>query len=198
MAHKKDPNWHPTAKSRRCYHRVMSGLGRGGRLRLLTLTSSKDSPDTCQRSFRCLIMRLRRRGLVQGYIKVPERSKNGKQHLHILFRGSFIDQRLISTWWEEIHHAKVVDIRLVKKSSNPRKIASDMASYMAKDNLFRYSWDWGWVWRGFCRDWKALKRIAAAMSLDGVIFPFARVLDVWRLCLKAGKPDLIYIHGVPP
>jgi len=102
-----DDQWQPTQKSRRCYHRVLSGVERGGTLRFLTLTSSNESPDTCQRSFRALYMRLKRRNLIQGYIKVPEMSKNGKQHLHVLFRGSYLEQSLISNWWQEIHHAKV-------------------------------------------------------------------------------------------
>ena len=158
MPHEKEPNWHPSSKSRRCYHRVISGIERGGTLRFLTLTSSKDSPDTCQRSFRALYMRLKRRGLMKGYIKVPELSKNGKQHLHVLFRGSYVDQKLLSAWWQELHHAKIVDIRRVWSNADKRKLASDMASYMAKANLYRYSWNWAWVWRGFCKDWTQLKR----------------------------------------
>lgn len=190
--------WKPTAKSRRCYHRVMSGVGRGGVLRFLTLTSSNESPDTCQRSWHTLIARMRRRNLIKGYIKVPEPSKNGKQHLHVLFRGSYIDQRLISQWWEEIHHAKVVDIRKVKYSRSPKQIACYMAKYLSKDNSFRYSADWGWVWRAFCKDWANLKRIGWYVARNGGNFPFSRVLEVWNICLRVGKPDLIYIHGMPP
>lgn len=157
-----DTKWAPTTKSRRCYHRVISGLERGGELRFLTLTSSNESPDTCQRSFRALYMRLQRRGLIKGYIKVPELSKNGKQHLHVLFRGSYIEQALISQWWQELHHAKVVDIRRVKYGNSRRRVAGYMAKYMSKENSFRYSWNWGWVWRGFCKDWKHLKKCVYA------------------------------------
>lgn len=182
--------WHPTAKSRRCYHRVISGIERGGALRFLTLTSSKDSPDTCQHSFRVLYMRLKRRGLMKGYIKVPELSKNGKQHLHVLFRGSYIEQAMISAWWQELHHAKIVDIRKVASNVDKRKLASDMASYMAKDNAFRYSWNWDWVWRGFCNDWKKLKRLWRYFESCGEYIPFDKVLLSWRLWLKGiWQPD---------
>lgn len=198
LPHEKDANWQPTAKSRRCYHRVISGIERGGQLRFLTLTSSKDSPDTCQKSFRALYMRLKRRGLLRGYIKVPEPSKNGKQHLHVLFRGSYIEQQLISRMWEELHHAKIVDIRVVRKGTSRRKLASDMASYMSKTNTYRYSWNWDWVWRGFCRDWKELKRRLRAWLAVGVWTPFKDILRFWQSCLWAGISKPIYDLPLPP
>ncbi|MBA7707190.1 hypothetical protein ES703_116059 [subsurface metagenome] len=159
-----------TQKSRRCYHRVISGIERGGTFRFLTLTSSNDSPDLCQRSWRCLYMRLLRRGLVTAYIKVPERSKNGKQHLHVLFRGSYIEQAYVSRLWQEIHSAPVVDIRRVKGGRSPRQVAAYMAKYMSKDNWFRYSWSWSWVWRGFCKDWTRLKRLYRYLNESGLCY----------------------------
>ena len=188
--------WQPSAKSRRCYHRVISGIERGGTLRFLTLTSGPDSPDTCQRSFRALYMRLKRRNLIQGYVKVPEKSKNGKQHLHVLFRGSFIEQQLISQWWLEIHHASVVDIRLVRHRGNRRRIASYMAKYMSKENEYRYSWNWGWVWRGFCRDWLELKKRVNRFHDYGEYIPWKDVLLFWERCLWSGSPQAIY--GLSP
>lgn len=156
----------------------------------MTLTSSNESPDRCQRSFRALYMRLKRRHLIKGYIKVPEFSKNGKQHLHVLFRGSYIEQALISAWWQEIHHAKVVDIRRVNYSKSPRRVASYLAKYMSKENAFRYSWNWDWVWRGFCRDWAHLKRSIAQMKAMGVHIPFPTILMAWRMWLREKwKPD---------
>ncbi|MBA7538143.1 hypothetical protein ES705_30417 [subsurface metagenome] len=178
-------------KSRRCYHRVISGIERGGQLRFLTLTSSNDSPDTCQRSFRALYMRLKRRGLIQGYIKVPEKSRNGKQHLHVLFRGSYLEQALISRWWQDIHRAKIVDVRAVGRKRGKKVLASYMAKYMSKENLFRYSWSWGWVWKGFCRDWRNLKKYASLRRGAGIVIPFERVLSIWHGCLKRGSPDFI-------
>jgi len=161
----------------------MSGIERGGQLRFLTLTSSNESPDTCQPSWHVLIQRLRRRGLVQGYIKVPERSKNGKQHLHVLFRGSYIDQALISAWWQEIHQAKIVDIRATWRNASKKNIASYLCKYMSKENIYRYSWDWGWVWRGFCRDWRDLKRWAntSTQAMTEGFMPY--ILSRWHAWL---------------
>jgi len=190
------PPFVPTAKSRRCYHRVISGCQRGGRLRFLTLTSSNESPDTCQRSWRMLYMRLKRRGLIEGYIKVPEQSKNGKQHLHVLFRGSYLQQAWVSQLWQEIHHAKIIDIRPVKQNRDRRGLASYMAKYMSKENLYRYSWNWGWVWRGFCKDWLELKRRARCLVVDGKEITFRQIIVFWGGCLRAGSSRPIY--DLPP
>ncbi len=179
-----------TPKSRRCYHRVISGIERGGELRFLTLTSSKESPDTCQRSFRALYMRLKRRDLIQGYIKVPERSKNGKQHLHVLFRGKFIEQAMISEWWQEIHKAQIVDIRNVGTKRHPKQLASYMAKYMSKENIYRYSWNWGWVWRGFVKDYQRLKKAYKCVRSDVNLVGFQEFIKWWRLWLKGiWQPD---------
>ena len=187
-----------TAKSRRCYHRVISGIERGGELRFLTLTSSNESPDTCQRSFRALYMRLKRRDLIQGYIKVPERSKNGKQHLHVLFRGKYIEQAMISSWWQEIHKAKVVDIRRAGKGRSPRGLAADMASYMTKENHFRYSWNWDWVWRGFVKDYQRLKKLYKYVFSDVNLVGFQEFIKWWRLWLKGiWQPDFSLLPEPP-
>lgn len=147
-----------TAKSRRCYQRVISGIKRGGKLRFLTLTSSDAAPEDIQRSFRCLYMRLKRRGLTVNYIKVPEYGEDGRRHLHILYRGSYIEQQLIKSMWSEIHQSSIVDIRLVRVGSRPGRVAAYLAKYMSKEAAGRYSWSWGWVWKGFCHDWQIYKR----------------------------------------
>jgi len=143
-------------------------------------------------------MRLKRRGLIQGYIKVPEASRNGKQHIHVLFRGSYIEQALISSWWQEIHHAKIIDIRRVWANTNKKKLASDMASYMAKDNWYRYSWSWGWVWRGFCRDWTKLKKLWRYLNESGTSFDFSRLIVWWRFWLKDAWQPPFYLMPQPP
>lgn len=127
-------------------------------MRFLTLTSSDEAPDDIQRSWRCLYMRLKRRGIKLEYIKVPETDTNGRQHLHILYRGDFIHQKLIKAMWRKIHYSSIVDIRLVRTYGKPARIASYMAKYMAKEMSGRYSWSWFWVWPGFCKHWTIYKR----------------------------------------
>lgn len=187
-----------TPKQRRCYHRVISGIERGGHLRFLTLTSGPESPENCQRSWRMLYMRLLRRKLISGYIKVPEYTKAGKQHLHVIFRGSYIEQAYISALWNEIHNAKIVDIRLIKKLNRKGNIAAYMAKYMAKEGACRYSWSWGWVWRGFVKDWKNLCRLWRARLACGFDYPFSVLTGLWRLWLKdQWRPNFLVLNLAP-
>ena len=172
-----------TAKSRRCYHRVMSGLERGGSLRFLTLTSSVDAPQDIQKSWRALYMRMKRRGLIDGYIKVPELTQAGRQHLHILFRGSYISQRLLVKWWSQIHRSQVVDIRSFRPYGGKKRTASYMAKYMSKESAGRYSWSWGWVWRGFCKHWLWWKQWWRFYYEREPALPFKHCLLGWKMWL---------------
>jgi hypothetical protein len=175
-----------TPKSRRCFQRTISGLERGGQFRFLTLTSSKESSPDIHKHFRILMARLKRRGLVKGYIQVPEFTKSGLAHKHIIIRGSYIDQAILSAMWQEIHGAKIVDIRRIKSLHGKGRMANEMAKYMAKENALRYSWDWGWVWKGFCKDWTALKRQFDNLQADGLLQTFKQLLHFWRICLHRG------------
>lgn len=186
-----------TKRNRRCFHRAMSGLQRGGNIRFLTLTSSPESGDI-HRHFKALVMRLKRRGLLTGYIQVPAYTDSGLVHKHILFRGSYIEQGLISRWWSDLHGAPVVDIRAV--SGNKRKIAGYMASYMSNQSAGHYSWDWGWVWRGFVKDWERLKHCwrcarhgwdefsPILTGLPRWDMSLAGLLGQWRWHLQTGIP----------
>ena len=187
-------------KKRRCYHRVISGIERGGTLRFITLTSSPVSPKDIQRSWRALYMRLKRRGLVLGYIKVPEYAKNGRIHLHVLYRGKYIDHYLIRSMWQEIHQASIVDIRLVKAKMTDRHMANELAKYMAKENAGRYSWSWGWVWKGFCRDWDRMKRLYNYYVYYGDPAPFSALLKLWRWFLHQVDRQKIdeYFDSIQP
>lgn len=144
-------------KSRRCYQRVISGVKKGGCLRFLTLTSSVEAPADIQRSFHTLKARIDRRKIKFAYIRVTEYTKAGRKHLHIIFRGDYMQQAMLSAWWNEIHQSPIVDIRRVKPYGSPKRLAGYMAKYMSKDNAGRLSWSWEWVWRGFCRDWTTYK-----------------------------------------
>jgi len=178
-------------RSRRMFHRVMSGLEKPGRIRLLTLTSSAEAPDDFQKSFRKLRMRLLRRRLLVDYIRCPEYTKNGGRHEHILFRGSYLEQAEISRLWAEIHNSPIVDVRQVRKTA--RAMAHYMASYMAKSPAGRYAYSWGWVWQGFVKSWLFLKRLGYNYGL-----PFEDVLKKWRICVKLGyRPEIVWAAWSP-
>ena len=157
-------------------------------MRFLTLTSSDAAPDDIQRSWRALQMRMVRRGLLKGYIKVPETTADGRKHLHVLFRGSYIEQLLIRKWWSEIHNSSIVDIRILKIGRAPRRVASYMAKYMSKEMAGRYSWSWGWVWRGFCKDWALYKRWWWNTKYVEGVTTFHNMIAGWNLWLVGAVP----------
>lgn len=161
----------------RCFQRVMSGLERGGSLRLLTLTSTTTEKEVVQKAFRAFSMALRRRGVMKDYLRVPEITKAGKIHLHVIYRGTYLEQGILSSMWLKYSGASVVFIQRVYRE---RGCASYLAKYMAKarENAGNYSWSWGWVWRGFCRDWRSLKKVAKLWGQD-----LTWVLSCWRYCL---------------
>lgn len=163
---------HENRRYKRCFHRVMSGIEKGGELRFLTLTSSPSSPVDIQRSWRKLQMRMQRRHLITGYIKVTERTKAGLLHLHVLFRGSYVAQEWISKVWKAIHGAEIVDIR---KAYGKTGAASYLAKYMSKAGE-RYSWSWGWVYRGFAGTWSRAKQILRRLRIRAP----ARLADAWQ------------------
>lgn len=129
-------------------------------------------------------MRMLRRGLINGYIKCPEHTLDGKIHLHILFRGAYISQLLLSRWWAQIHNSPVVDIRAIRPRGTKSRIANYMAKYMAKELSGRYSWSWGWVWRGFASHWTLYKRWWWSWLNRDVGVDFSHCLIGWRFWLK--------------
>jgi len=178
-------------KARRCFQRCISGLERGGPFRFLTLTSTRESSPHIHKHFRALMARMKRRGLVSGYIQVPEFTKSGLAHKHIILRGKYIDQAWLSRTWQEIHGAKIVDIRRIRDIHGKGRMANEMSKYMSKETALRYSWDWGWVWKGFCRDWKDLKKTWRDLNEFFPYVPFESLLKIWRGFLRHGSHALL-------
>lgn len=143
-------------KQRRLYHRVMSGFELAKRMndytRVITLTSSVESPEDIHRSFEILKKRIRRKYKKFEYSTVKELTKSGLVHLHIVYRGSFISQKWLSEAWEDIHKAKIVWIAKLYSW----KLAKHLARYFVKEGIGRFWSSWKWVYRGFVRDWKIL------------------------------------------
>ena len=165
----------------RFFQRAMTGLKLGGDLRLVTLTTSEEAWETgldIRSSFRKLVMRLRRRRLLSGYIKVMEFSQRGRPHYHVIVRGTYIAQWWLSQIWQTIHLSPVVDIRRIKVK---HRAALYLAKYLGKDRQARYSWSWDWVWRGFAKDWHDL--LVFGMS-RGFKMPY--LIDTWE-CILASR-----------
>jgi hypothetical protein len=150
-----------TSKQKRCYQRIQSGFTvanrYGNTVRFITITSSVYSTQL-QKHKRILFKRIKRKFGEFEYLGV--RTSEGNGVVHILYRGCFIPQAWLSNAWRDIHNSPVVDIRVVRPFRGlGRYIVSQYLS--DQDSAFqRYSWSWGWVYRGFVRNWKTICRLS--------------------------------------
>ncbi len=133
---------------RRFYQRYFTGVGVGGRLRFLTLTSSDEAvvmDYDIHKHFRALVMRMRRRWGHFEYMGVVE-IKGDRHHLHLVFRGEYMAQAQVSAMWEALHQSPVVDIKAVYKAKGGARY---LAKYLAKEALSRYWASYNWVFAGW-------------------------------------------------
>ncbi len=182
-------------RQKRCFHRVISGLEKGGNLRFLMLSSSDEAVNPIQRDFRRLQMRLKRRHIMDDYIRVVEVKDDGREHIHVIYRGDYLDQRIASHLWEQIHQSPVVHIEKVYLTpTGKRRVASYLAKYMAKESYRRYSWSWGWVYKGFVKTWKASLQIYRSCQdhYPGEL-SFYNFLLAWQNHLKSRAPPELWL-----
>ena len=152
---KRQGTW-STPKQRRLFQRTISGIELANcmktSLRAMTLTSKPNEDKEMHRHFTSLVKRLRRRYGTFEYIQVKEFTKRGVIHYHIVYRGSYIPQRLLSAMWEDIHGSPIVYVQYVRGKKH--KLAGYLTKYIAKDPNLRYGWSWNWVFKGFVAVWK--------------------------------------------
>lgn len=162
---------------------------------MLTLTSSDDAVNPIQRDWRRLQMRLKRRGIMHDYLKVIETKDDWREHLHIVFRGTWVAKSLISAMWQDIHQSPVVDVRKIRSGKrNKRGVASYLAKYMAKELFHRYSWSWGWVYRGFVRTWQEAKHLFHLFKdAEGGKPTFGQFLNLWQTHLRDRSPPARFL-----
>ena len=149
-----------TPKQKRLYHRLLSGFKKrtnGERIRFMTLTTS----DYCDyyslgKHWSALQMRIIRRFKRFRYIKIM--TCEGYGVLHIVFDGTYIPQKWLSTAWREIHDSPIVDIRSLPRTDNKRLARYLISHYLTKQSYMRMSWSWSWVYRGFVSRWNSLKQ----------------------------------------
>jgi len=63
------------------------------------------------------------------YLALVEATKNGEPHLHILYRGPYVKQSLLSAAMEEIAASPIVDIRRIR---GLREVIRYVAKYVTK------------------------------------------------------------------
>lgn len=164
----------------RTFQRAMSGLKVGKTWQLWTLTTSDAQHETgksIQQSFRALVMRMRRAGLCQGYMKVIEYTKRGRAHIHMLLQGPPVPWWWMNENWQAVHSSFVWYSQ--KRQAGKGKGAGYLAKYMGKDPRARYSWSWDWVWKGFAKDWKVL----VCDGLDGGL-AMLDIIALWDAILE--------------
>lgn len=121
------------------YYKIDRLLTAGNPERFITLTRAGRTPKEIRDNLQKLIQGLRRLGLKFEYAAIVELHLNGQAHLHILQRGDFIEQQLLSEMWEK-YTAKsyagqgsfIVDIRRIDPNQS-------VTGYLLK--YFRKSWD---------------------------------------------------------
>jgi len=173
-------------KQKRCFQRIKTGMKvaeiEHSSLRFLTLTTKKnENTRNLNDDFQVLRKRIIRMtplklaslgwidladihrfypskkigsSLIFEYCKVE--TSEGGGVLHVIFKGDFIPQKWISENWSEIRCGSWnVDIRICKASHG----AYVVNQYMSGQSAFeRFSWSFGWVYRGFVHDWLMIKR----------------------------------------
>ena len=130
--------------------RQLIALAHGGKPnRFITLTVSArwgtgrlERAYELSRAWRNIVKALKRKhpGKTLNYLCVLEAQKNGEPHLHIAFRGPWVDQAWLSDQMKARMGAPIVDVRYVNKSS---RLAGYIAKYIGKGsvrfgNLKRY------------------------------------------------------------
>lgn len=151
-----------SAKRKRGFHRVMSGLtrhlGRHHALVFLTLTGSpasdfsRLSPD---------FQMLRKRFVRKFHVKTPYWKVNTREGpkgvIHAIIATSWIPKEWLISNWNDIHGAYIIKIKTVW-SRNPKRLANYLVGYLSQQEYVRMSWSHDWVYSGFCNTWNSSYR----------------------------------------
>jgi len=167
-----------TKRVRRFYQRFYTGVGVGGRLRFLTLTTSNEAlveGKDIHRSFRTLVKRVRRKFGGFEYIGVKE-FEGDREHLHLVFRGEYMPQDWISDTWKSIHASPIVYIEAIQSAQEGVKY---LAKYLSKDMHNRFWCSQNWVFKGWVGWTKKFCKLFGHYPHRSVVQSLAR-LDVER------------------
>jgi len=147
-----------SSKQKRCYSRILCGLDfatiRGDAVRFMTLTTRKgEECRDLQRDLQVLVKRIRRKYGRFDYLRVRTSEMYGV--LHIVYVGSFIHQKWLSSAWLDVHKSKIVDVRAVKRFSKglARYVVSQYLTCGQGSSFIRYSWSYGWLYPGAISDY---------------------------------------------
>ena len=179
-------------RTRRFYQRFFTGAFVGGRLRFLTLTTSDQAiaqGKDLHRSWAALKKRIRRRFGTFEYIAVRE-IKGDRHHLHMVFRGSYMEQLWISEQWTQIHSSKVVFIEAAE-FARKKGMGWELAKYLGKELRHRYWASYGWVFQGWVGWSRRVCKVKGFFPSQSILRSLARLSAEkreqaqWFLCAPA-------------
>jgi hypothetical protein len=187
-----------SVKSRRAFHRLLSGLQFRGALRQnwlervhIVLTESDSAHKDINRAWQALLKRIRRKFKFFEYCKVRV-IKLGRQHLHIVAICPYIPQQWLSEAWKQLYNSPIT---WIKKLYGPDvKAASYIAvQYVAKQQFARLGYSWGWVKRGFATVWRKLVSevlVNAQLSFEMLKLRWKVLLEKWAQAYLDRNPTL--------
>lgn len=120
-------------------HKLKRRLIAGSPERLLTLTCNPSHWPTTEEAYRGLskainrLFKSLRRRFPNGHLEyalVWEKTKKGLPHCHLLLRGPYIPQKIISAQWARLTNAPIIDIRHCKSAP---QAAAYISKYLTKD-----------------------------------------------------------------
>lgn len=100
--------------------------------RFITLSKVGPDLDSVYRGLQTLSQALRRSGYGWEYLTVPEVHQNGFWHLHLLQKGSYIPQKVLSERAESAGMGRVVDIRRIQDRD---EVPLYLCKYLTKQTL---------------------------------------------------------------
>jgi hypothetical protein len=129
-------------------------------LRLLTVTSSNESPQDIRKSFRKLLFLLRanKSNKAKKIEFVAVETFEGNGVIHALCIGDFIKRDDIIEKWKLIHKAWSVDIRAVDLQDSVKFQKYVYGQYILGQSAVKgVFWSKKWMWRGALVDWSYYK-----------------------------------------
>lgn len=100
--------------------------------RFITLSKVGSDLEIVHERLKTLSKALRRAGYGWEYLSVPEVHENGFWHLHLLQRGDFIPQRVLSARADSAGMGYVVDIRRIRGGA---EVPRYLTKYLTKQTL---------------------------------------------------------------
>ena len=221
IAREEDPNFYRNLRRQRSrvYHRVASLLdfwfSRGYVVLWICLTSAPSSPaeKLCynHRRLKAKISRKYGFGIVEH---LAIKTNEGYGVLHLFWackvkngRRFYVPVRELSKMWEELHGAKIVWVRRIRKKSSGRLASYCCSQYCSNQNqLERMSWSWRYGLGGaLVKTWQKLKRVLRRHYPIPFGFycglpPYRRaLLSYWRILLRGGSfvIDGVWFIGRP-